>query len=127
MYWRELVFRFLFHRENYALVRSRQGLGDGGQRETEALPLVVAAAQGASALDAELLQSGCSFYGGGVAGAAGAVENYIAVAGNFMAALGEDLGCDVQRAGQGEGFISQIVRVAQIDDENIFAFIEPAL
>ena len=32
---------------------------------SKALPLVVAAAQGASALDAEFLQSGCSFDGGG--------------------------------------------------------------
>jgi len=81
----------------------------------------------AGALDAELLQSGGGFNGGGVAGATGAIEDDIAVAGNLMAALGEGLGCDVERAGQGEGFVFQIVGVAQINDENIFACVEPAL
>ena len=56
--------------------------------ETEALPLVVAAAQGADALDAQLVQGHGGFGGGGFAGA-GAEEHDVAVAGDLVMARGE--------------------------------------
>ena len=94
--------------------------------ETEALPLVVAAAEGADALDAELVEGHGGFGGGGFAGA-GAEEDDVAVAGDLVMTGGERVGREVERAGEGERVGEQFEGMAQIDDVDGLAGIELAL
>ena len=78
-----------------------KSLSERFYRKSEPLPLVVAAAQGADALDAQLVQGHGGFGGGGLAGA-GAEEHDVAVAGNLVMALGQRLRREMERAGQCE-------------------------
>src|ERR1035441_7674454 len=93
--------RYLCLRDDYALVRNRQRRCNRIQRESQPLPLVVAAAQGADALDAQLVQNHGGFGGGSLAGA-GAKKHDVAVAGNLVMALGQRFGGEMERAGQCE-------------------------